>query len=665
MGCKEFMPRFSPDTGLSLDYRFRWVYCQIVHLRSCLPARIRRALDELPVTLDETYERTLQEIDDQNWEFAHRLFQCVAVASRPLLVEELAELLAFDFKVEAIPAFLPDWRPEDPGQAVLSTCSSLVSVVNVLGYLVIQFSHFSVKEYLMSARLAKATDGVSRFYVSVAEAHTIIARACLGCLLHFNEDVTLAHLEKFPLAEYAARNWVEHARFESVAWEMQGGLKRLFDERNPHFWIWVWIHDPKAPWRRTRRSERPLRPSGSPLHYAALCGLHHIVKFLIGERSHDVNSRGFDDHETPLSGACREGHLQVGEVLLELGADINAQDRDGWTPLHVASVYGHTKIVQMLLGHGADVKALDTGARTPLHRASERGHVGVVRVLVEHGADTNASDKDSRTPLHRATEEGYLDVTRVLLGHGADVMAQDKDFWTPLDRASSRGDVKIARVLLEHGADATAQDEDNYTPLHVASVYGYTEIARVLLEHGADPNAEDLFGRTPLHRASIEGHLGVTRVLLEHGADAKAQDILGRAPLHRASEGGYLELARVLLEHGADVEVRDKDNGKSPLHWASEQGHVAVAQFLLLEHGADANARDSRGRIPLHLSSRAGHFELVQLLLEQGSDVQARKNDNRTPFQEASACGWDDIMELLWDHGGQEYVPDREIGVAL
>jgi hypothetical protein len=67
-------------------------------LRRCLPARIERALNELPETLDDTYERTLLEISKANWEFAHRLLQCVAVACRPLRVEELAEFLAFDFE---------------------------------------------------------------------------------------------------------------------------------------------------------------------------------------------------------------------------------------------------------------------------------------------------------------------------------------------------------------------------------------------------------------------------------------------------------------------------------------------------------------------------------------------------------------------------------------
>lgn len=69
----------------------------------------------------------------------------------------------------------------------------------------------------MSARLAKATDGVSRLHVSVADAHTIvnIARACLSCLLRLDKEVTSISSRSFPLAEYTAQNWVEHARCES------------------------------------------------------------------------------------------------------------------------------------------------------------------------------------------------------------------------------------------------------------------------------------------------------------------------------------------------------------------------------------------------------------------------------------------------------------------
>ena len=186
------------------------MHCQLEFLRHCLRQRIRRALNELPDTLDETYDRTLEEIGKQNWEYAHRLFQCVAAASRPLRVEELAEFLAFDFDAGSTPTLREDWREEDPAHAVLSTCSSLLAIVEVDGSPVIQFSHFSVKEYLTSRRLFEAKDTISRFHVSMTSAHTIIAQACLGVLLHIDEDITNDGLKKFPLAEYAAQYWVAH-----------------------------------------------------------------------------------------------------------------------------------------------------------------------------------------------------------------------------------------------------------------------------------------------------------------------------------------------------------------------------------------------------------------------------------------------------------------------
>jgi hypothetical protein len=136
----------------------------LAYLRGCQPGRIRHALAELPETLDETYERTLREINKADSELAHRLFQCVAVASRPLRVEELAEFLALDFEAGKIPELREDWRPDDPFEAVLSTCSTLLSLVNVDDSAVIQFSHFSVKEYLTSPRFAEKCGPISRRY---------------------------------------------------------------------------------------------------------------------------------------------------------------------------------------------------------------------------------------------------------------------------------------------------------------------------------------------------------------------------------------------------------------------------------------------------------------------------------------------------------------------
>ena len=107
------------------------MYCQVLYLRGCHPGRIRHALAELPETLDETYEHTLREISKADWELVHWLFQSVAVASRPLRVEELAEFLAFDFDARPTPRFNEGWHLEDPINAVESICPSFLAIIDI------------------------------------------------------------------------------------------------------------------------------------------------------------------------------------------------------------------------------------------------------------------------------------------------------------------------------------------------------------------------------------------------------------------------------------------------------------------------------------------------------------------------------------------------------
>jgi hypothetical protein len=211
----------------------------------------------LPDTLDGTYERSLQDIDEAIWDYAHRLFQCMAVASRPFYVEELAEFLAFDFEAGEIPKLVEDRRRKDPIQAVLTTCSSLITVVQEYsdGQIrhrfgpthskkkLVQFSHFSVKEFLMSGRLAAARmPTIRRYNVVATPAHTMVAKACLSTLLLLDEEVTNDNLKNLPLVKYAAYHWEDHALFENASVEVQEGMKRLFDPTTPHSGFTVWIN---------------------------------------------------------------------------------------------------------------------------------------------------------------------------------------------------------------------------------------------------------------------------------------------------------------------------------------------------------------------------------------------------------------------------------------
>jgi len=570
-------------------------------LRRSLPSRIRQALDELPESLDGTYERTLQDINEANYEFAHRIFQCVAVASRPLRVEELAEFLAFDFKAGATPTFRPGWRPVDPLDALLSTCSSLLAVVKVEDSKVIQFSHFSVKEFLTSTRLTEARDPIPRYYISMAPAHTLVAQACLGILLHLDEDTTRDGLKDFHLAKYAAEHWADHTRFESVSAKVHDGVNRLFDPRSRHLTVLVRIFDPRPSRPRTRRRKSTdlSQLRGSSLHYAACTGIHELIRFLVIERSQDVNAQD-DETWAPLHLACQGGHMAFARVLVEHGAQVNVVDKYKWTPLHLALKGGHVEFARVLVDLGADVNAQNKYKSTPLHLALKGGHVEFARVLVERGAGVNVRDNHRSTPLQVALKDGHVELARVLVKHAN---SQD-NYEATLNIALEDGDVEFARTLLELGADVNAQGNSKSTPLHVALRGRHVEFGQVLIDHGADVNAQDNDKNTPLHLASEGGHVEFGQVLIEHGADVNAQNNHKSTPLHRALEGGHVEFGQMLIEHGADVNAQDYYKS-TPLNLALEGGHVEFGQ-VLIRHGADVNAQNGAGSTPLHLDPKLG-----------------------------------------------------------
>ena len=546
------------------------MYCQLVEICGCVPARIRHALADLPETLDETYERTLREINKANWRFAHRLFQFAAVAVRPLRVEELAELLAFDFEAGQIPKFHRDWRLEDPMHAVLATCPSFLAIVHG----VVQFSHFSVKEFLTSVRLAEANDIIlRRYHISETPAHTLAARACLGYLLHLDEDVTSDSLPKLPFAEYSAKYWVDHARLEDVSRNVEDGLKELFDTSKPHLAVCLWIRD----WKLMHRSKRPSPPRGTPLHYIALWGLHSVVELLINEHSPNVNSQDFTDSATPLHVAASEGHLQIARRLLECDTDVNAQNEDKETPLHVALKRGHLEVARMLIERGADMSTPDKDSEIPLHLALRTGKLEVARMLLECGADASSQDRDGRTPLHMELEAAVLGAAKL-----------------------KTVELEVIRLLIERDTGVSARDKDGRTPLHLVSLgnwyprfgtFSHPEVARMLIEHGVDLSAQDNDGQTPLHLASQAAELEVARMLIEHGADASIQNKDGQTPLHLVSLvdwDPYPELARMLIEHGADVLAQDQD-GRTPIDLASQARRLAKID-MFLAHGTDTSA---------------------------------------------------------------------------
>ena len=530
-------------------------------LQNCFPQNIRQTLSELPRSLDETYERVLKEIGMTNRNHAHRLLQCLATAIRPLRVEELAEILALDFKEAggATPTLNKDWRWEDRQRAVLSTCSSLITLVDDGHHRVIHFSHFSVKEFLTSNRLASKRD-ISHFYITPEPAHTTLAQACLGTLLQLDGSLknSLAK-SSFPLAKYASRHWVEHAQFGMVSSRIEDGMRRLFDSDKPYFAAWLRLHYVDDRWDRfgSYNLDR-----GSPLYLASLCGFRDLAAHIIIEHPEQINARGGHNY-SPLVAALYKRYFDIAELLHRYGADVDVPGYVNQTPLLAASQDGLIDVARWLLDRGADANSQQLDGWTAIMFAAGSGSLELVRLLLGHGARVNAASDEGHTPLHEASQWGHVEVVRLLLQHGSDINAKDKELSTPLHLASSDGHVEVARLLLDHFADVGTMNQIGMTPLHLASSSEWrgAEIVRLLLDCGANANARNDFGWTPLYIASSEGEREVVRLLLNRGASPDVRDEEGRTP-HQVASGKW---KREIVEMLADVHGAQVDDGGSEL----------------------------------------------------------------------------------------------------
>ena len=416
----------------------------------------------------------LREIKKPNRDHARRLLQCLVVATRPLLVEELAEVVAVDFdNAEGIPKLRPSWRWEDQEQALLTSCSSLITIDRINGPGVVQFSHFSVKEFLTSARLATSSQDVSRYHIVLAPAHAALAEVCLGVFL--DEDSSFKKLS--PLADYAALYWLCHSQFEDVGSRIKG-IEYLFDLDKPHFAAWSQFHDidihpsidtvfplfvPNSKFRAT------------PLYYAALCGFPNLVEQLIAKHPQHVNAIG-GYYMTPALAALAGGHFKLAQVLHRSGSSLEPRGNKGYSPLHSVVSLGNLEMVQVLLDYGVNVNARTDLGSTPLLMALwniiKDPDIRIVRLLLDRGADPNIQPRDGETPLHRASQDGMIEMARLLLGHGASVELQTSKGRTPLDYALEKQDDEMIELLLEHcttslemmasGEDEEGEEEEEF-----------------------------------------------------------------------------------------------------------------------------------------------------------------------------------------------------------
>ena len=497
---------------IELVVRFQWVKCQLDALGRCLSlSSLRKALRSLPNDLDDTYARILQSIeDDEHSELVAMIIQWLAYSERPMSLTEISEALTVDpdddyqYDVER--------RLEDP-QDLFRICSSLVTTEPWPGSpwtppvlrKRLRFAHFSVREYLESSR---THDGPNKKYaIQKIRSNTFIAESCIVYLSHLDvsqkrtddddDDDDESLRKEYPLADYAASNWIVHAERAEEGGNIIALSKAFFREvdRLPRWKI-----------GDSTISSLCLDSQGKylPLLHASLHNVPKITSAFILEGA-DVNAPNKRGWTPWMEISMERERIELVEFFLKHGADTNARNESGFTAVMIAAIYGNLQTVRMLLDYGADPHAYDgSTVYTALTLATREGHSRVVEHLLDRGV--------SNCPhfvveaIQAASLYGKHEMLRILLARGVDVDAEWHQprasdgvegtslFTTALLRALEHYDERvrndIANLLLEYGADVNAcstVDGIHGVALRHALRYGEDFMVDFLLEHGADP----------------------------------------------------------------------------------------------------------------------------------------------------------------------------------
>ena len=404
--------------------------------KTIISSQVTQKLKELPSDLNRVYDRILGLIEADCKEIAELVLRWVAVARRPLLIDELAMALVLSTEKWENGTRPPEELLDEMKDG-FKCCEPLVYVDTVNH--TVNLVHQSAKDYLLSTRLQEK-DGLSQYHIVLDRTNLLIFRTCWTYLSLKEFEQGTVIIERDPCnrirTKYPDRRLLDYhcfLRYVCKEWKAHALVAGPALATDYEFW------------RDDLHSLPTLRDF--LLLEAAADGQEMIVQRLLEEGA-DPNSK--DDYsQTPLSRAAEEGHEVVVRLLLsrdDVAAD--SRDNEGRTPLSWAAEFswaaeaGKEAVVRLLLSRDDVVSdSRDIDGRTPLSRAAQRGHEGTVRLLLNQG-DVIADSRDNRgrTPLSWAATEGQDAVVRLLLSRDdVAIESQDDEGRTPLWFANKGG----------------------------------------------------------------------------------------------------------------------------------------------------------------------------------------------------------------------------------
>lgn len=403
------------------------------------------------------------------------------------------------------------------------------------------------------------------------------------------------------------------------------------------------------------------------LWVAAKRGQRDVVRRIASHTKATIDAASEQDGTTALYQAAESGHVDVAELLLQLGADVHTTNSQGETVLHATARAESRKCFSLFLASGADPRARDKDGVTPIHIAVKGTNTHLLELLLPiHNEGPSLMTRtvcQNRTPVLPAAAGGQLPSLKFLLEHfsGADIFDTDKDNVSCLHLAAEGGTSEMVEFVIQKGLSIADLCNAGKTILHYIIDSQIDMIAKLdlVLNNAALPLVmSSSFAAVPyfcskptfdcshlLFFSRLLPHISLNRdminikVTIEGFKQYTALQFLCN---QQDSNEHSVNILRALCDR-PDVDLTVVDSkGRTPLILVIRRLNSCTTSAslssleALVDRGASVLIADQDGQTPLHYICQDKPSEwtesALQILLSNGADANALNNEGKSAF---------------------------------